>query len=606
MMDAIEKGIKIIKKSLEVCPRTYGVYLFKLNDKILYVGKAKNLFNRLKSYINFDSQSRRIKKMITTFNEIKYVRTHSEADALILENNLIKKYKPTFNVRLIDDKSFPYILISKKDKWPRLQSYRGDKKIDGFYFGPFPSPSAVRETISLLEKGFLMRTCTDSYFKNRSRPCMLYQIKRCSAPCVNLVSNIEYEKLTKDTISFLEGNDSKVKDKLIKKMQILSKNENFEDAAKIRDRIKAINRINQHSFSRINYKGNFDIVCFQSKFEEIFIEIVFFRNGSNLGNKEYVIKNYEKKEFNSIIKDFLIRFYLKHHPPKNIIFNKKVDDLEALKAAFKKEKDIVVEFSLAKKGIKKDLVDNTEKNLNDFAERHYHNIKTNKQTLSDLKDIFQLPKIPKRIEIYDNSHLGGNNPVGAMVVYENYKFNTSEYRKFNIRSITKTHDDYFMMQQVLSRRFQKQNNNSWKKNYPDLVLIDGGKGHLKIAEKTITKKNIEIISIAKGKKRNAGEETIFYKNKLFKLEKRNKVLFFLQNLRDEAHRFAISSQRYRRIKQIKDSLFDEISGIGGKIKKSLLSHFGSIDNIKSASLKDLKKVPGIGKIMANKIYNQFN
>ena len=275
-MNTIEKGIKLIKNSLEVCPRSSGVYIFKSNEKFLYVGKAKNLYNRLKSYVNFDSHSRRIKRMIMTANEIKYVRTHTDADALILENNLIKKYKPTFNIRLIDDKSFPYIFISKKDKWPRLQSYRGDKKAEGFYFGPFPSPAAVREIISLLEKGFLIRTCTDSYFKNRSRPCMLYQIKRCSAPCVDLISDVDYKKLTKESISFLEGNDEDIKKKLIKKMHSLSQNQKFEEAATIRDRIKAINRINQHSFSRIGIKESFDIVCFENRFDQIFIEIVFF------------------------------------------------------------------------------------------------------------------------------------------------------------------------------------------------------------------------------------------------------------------------------------------------------------------------------------------
>lgn len=606
-MNVIENAKKLIEKSLEVCPRSSGVYIFKSSEKILYVGKAKNLFNRLQSYKNFDSHTRRIKKMIISANQIKYIRTQTEADALILENNLIKKHRPVFNIRLIDDKSFPYILISQKDKWPRLQSYRGDKKVKGFYFGPFPNPSAVREIISLLEKGFLIRTCTDTYFKNRSRPCMLYQIKRCSAPCVNLISEQDYGKLTKDSISFLEGSDELVKNKLIKMMHKFSEKQKFEEAAIVRDRIKAINKIHQYSFSRISIKESFDIVCFKNKFDEIFIEIVFYRNGSNLGNKEYIIKNHEKKNLDIIIKDFLVSFYLKHEPPKSIVLSRFIRGCDALKIAIEKEKDKSVNFSVAKKGIKKELTDIAMNNLGDFIERYYHNIKTNEQVLIDLKETFDLPKIPKRIEIFDNSHLSGNNPLGAMVVYENYKFSTNEYRKFNIRGVEKTSDDYFMMKQVLSRRFKIHDKlSSWKDNLPDLVLIDGGKGHLRIAENIIIAKDTEIIAIAKGKNRNAGEETLFHKNNKYQLEKRNKVLFFLQNLRDEAHRFAISSQRYRRIKQIKSSFFDEISGIGAKMKKSLLSHFGSIDNIKSASLRDLKKVPGIGKKMADKIYNQFN
>ena len=604
----IDIGLLMIKKSLDSCPKTSGVYIFSNHDEILYIGKAKNLFNRVKSYLNFNSHTRRIKKMISTATKIKFINTHTESDALLLEDNLIKKHKPLFNIRLIDDKSFPYIFINKTNEYSRLQVIRGQKKYKGFYFGPFSSPSAVRNVISTIEKGFLIRNCSDSYFKNRKRPCMQYQIKRCSAPCVNLINKVNYEKQTKEAIAFLKGNDKKIKDLLIKKMFELSNNQNFEEAAKIRDRIRSLSKINLKKFSVVNQKSSFDIMCFSKHQNLVFVQVFFFRNGKNLGNKEYKFSAENEKELQNVIKDFIASFYLKHESPSRVIINKNIFGLDIIEDAIQKQKNKKTKFHYAKKGEKKDLLMIAEKNLENSIRRYVNNKSERKELLLDLKIKFGLKKIPNRIEIFDNSHLNGENPVGAMVVYEDGKFEKNSYRKFNIKDTKKTSDDYLMMKQVLERRFNFLNSdNTWKKNLPDLILIDGGKGHLHIAENVAKRfENIDVIAIAKGRNRNKGNESFFIKNKFIKLKENNSTLFFLQNLRDEAHRFAISSQRQRRTKKIYKSVFDDVDGVGSKLKKILLSHYGSIDGIKTAGIKDLRKVPGVGNVLAKKIYDEFN
>ena len=604
----IENGLDMIKQSLLSCPKTPGVYIFSNKNEVLYIGKAKNLFKRVKSYLGFTSQTRRIKKMISYATNLKFINTHTESDALLLEDNLIKKHKPIFNIRLIDDKSFPYILISKSNSWSRLQVIRGQKKNKGFYFGPFSSPSAVRNVVSTIEKGFLIRNCNDNFFKNRKRPCMQYQIKRCSAPCVNLIDNRDYEKQTEQAISFLKGDDKKVRETLISRMFNYSKNQNFEEAAKIRDRIKSLSKINLKNFSVINQKSSFDIMCFGESNNSIFVQVFFFRNGKNLGNKEYRFLNSKEKEIDDSIRDFIATFYFRHESPSEIIINKNISKLAVIEEAIKKLKQKKITIQFAKKGQKKDLLMVAEKNLENSIKRYLQSNLQNEKILKDLKLTFDLKKIPKRIEVFDNSHLNGQNPIGAMIVFENGKFDKSSYRKFNIKDVEKTNDDYLMMKQVLQRRFNLQKNkNTWKNVLPDLVLIDGGKGHLNIAEDVLKNfKSIELVAIAKGKNRNKGNESFFMKNKYFKLKENSHSLFFLQNLRDEAHRFAITTQRTKRIKNIYNSAFDDLNGIGGKLKKLLLSHFGSLEGVKTAGLKDLKKVPGIGNILAQKVYDEFN
>lgn len=606
-----QDGIKSIKNSLTVCPKGPGIYQFiDKTDKVLYIGKAKKLSNRIRSYLNFNLQANRIKKMIGLVSKVKFIKTHTEVDALILESNLIKDIKPAFNIRLMDDKSFPFILINQSSEWSRIQKYRGAKNQKGFYFGPFASVQSLEKTITILEKGFLIRSCSDAEFQNRKRPCLLYQIKRCSAPCVNLINKSTYNDLVQQAISFLKGKNKKIKDELIKKMEKASENQNYEKAVIFRDRIQAISRISQEQYSVLNDKNNFDIISSIKRNELVCINVFFFRNGRNLGNKEYFFENQKDKSEEKIMEEFISLFYIKNPNPKLVILNRKIENKELIEKAIKIHSGLRLEIKFPKKGKKNDLIKMAENNINNSIEKFINNSRDNNELLNNLFETFGLQEIPTRIEIYDNSHLQGTNPVGAMVVYKNYQFFREGYRIFNLKA-DKEHsmDDYSMMYQTIERRFTfEQNKSSWKSELPQLLIIDGGKGHLNMIKDLIKVKDlkIDLMAIAKGRKRNAGDETIYYNNKNFKLNKNSKVLYFLQRLRDEAHRFAISNQKYKRKMNIKNSIFDNIGGVGRKTKKNLLSYFGSIDNIKTAGIKDLENVQGVGKAMATKIYKEFN
>ena len=605
-------GLNELKKSLVICPKGPGVYQF-INEKrkIIYIGKAKNISNRLKSYLNFNILSNRIKKMVCLIRDVKFIKTHTEVDALLLESNLIKKHKPDFNIRLIDDKSFPFILLDNSSEWTRIRKVRGDNHKNGFLYGPFSSGYFIDKVITILEKGFLLRTCSDSDFNNRKNPCILYQIKRCSAPCVGYIKKKDYKELVEEATSFLNGKDYKIRKNLIYLMERSSNKQLYEEAALYRDRIKALSKISQEKYSNLDNKDNFDIICGLKRIDIICIQVFFFRNGKNLGNKEFFFNNQKDMTCSSIIEEFLGIFYLNKVPPSSILINKKIRNISLIEEFFKKEKNVKTKLNLPKKGKKVDLVNMVEKNIVHSLDKHISKSSQNKELEIGLRDALNLKNIPKRIEIYDNSHLSGTQPTGAMIVYKNNEFSRENYRKFNIRVDSNiTNDDYLMMSQVINRRLDINSNKlSWKNELPDLIIIDGGKGHLNLVRKIIDEKklkNIDLISIAKGELRNAGNETIFHLDYSLKFKKNDKILFFLQRLRDEAHRFAISSQRYRRNKLIKQSIFDNITGIGSKTKKILLSHFGSIENIKSAGIRDLEGAPGIGKKMAKKIYEEFN
>ena len=607
-----DKGIDVLRRTLKHCPKNPGVYqFFDKKKEILYVGKAKNLFNRISSYTNFNSLSNRIKKMIGLANDIILIKTPTEIDALLLESNLIKSHKPPFNIRLVDDKSFPFIFISQNHNWPRLEKYRGNQSKKGYYFGPFASVNSVNEVLTVLEKGFLLRTCRDSVFEKRKRPCLLYQIKRCSAPCVNLINKEDYKELVEQAILFLKGKDSKIKKILASNMNIASENQRYEEAAIYRDRIKAISKIYQKQNMFLKSKENFDVICTKKKQNLVCIQCFFFRNGQNLGNKEYFFQNQIDKSSEEILEQFISIFYIDKFPPNLIFINKEIKNTKLIELAFQKEKKTASKIILPKKGKKLDIIRMIEENIKVSITTFFDKKNDYQKQILDLKQKLKLLKLPKRIEVYDNSHLSGTNPVGAMIVYDENKFNKACYRKFNIKFDKDIiHDDYFMMNQVLTRRFSNiKSNSSWKMKLPNLIIIDGGKGHLNIVKKILEDKkmeNIDLIAIAKGKNRNAGEETIFKDKKKLNLKKNDSVLFFLQRLRDEAHRFAISSQRYRRKLNMKESIFDRVPGLGSKSKVRLLSYFGSIENIKSAGIKDLECSPGIGKKMAQKIYDEFN
>ena len=598
-------GLEAVKKASKIFPNGSGIYKFMdCNKKVLYVGKAKNLKKRISSYINDKGQTNRIKLLINLTTNIDFIKTLTEVDSFILENNLIKQYKPRFNVRLIDDKSYPYICITSSSEWPRIKKYRGKLNKDEIYFGPYASVNAVDNVIRQIEGAFLLRSCTDNIFKARKRPCILYQIKRCSAPCVDYISKVEYKELVDNAISFLNGNNSDEKAKLINKMRFASKSQNYEKAAKLRDRISALSKISNETYSDLNNKENFDVIFLKKKENLISIHIFFFRAGKNLGNKDFLFEDTFCDETEKIFSQFLYFFYTSNVPPKEILLNTKPQDISILKYLLENK----VSIKIPLKGKKKMILKMVEENVDaSFEKKKKEKLKTS-SLLNSVKLRFTLKNTPKRIEIYDNSHLSGSNPTGAMVVFENGTFMKNSYRKFNIICENNiTTDDYFMMNQVMSRRFK--NFDGWKKKMPQLILIDGGLGQLNTVKKILAEKkisNVDVLGIAKGKNRNSGNEKIYTYDKEFVLEKNDEVLFFLQRLRDEAHRFAVQSTKAKHNKSFKNSLFDEITGIGKKTKNLLLSYFGSIDNIKTAGERDLKKVPGIGIKTAAKIYKEFN
>ena len=598
-------GLEAVKKASKTFPNGSGIYKFMdCNKKVLYVGKAKNLKKRISSYVNDKSQTNRIKLLINLTTNIDFIKTITEVDSFILENNLIKQYKPRFNVRLIDDKSYPYICITSSSEWPRIKKYRGKQNKNEMYFGPYSSVSSVDNVIRQIEGAFLLRSCTDNIFKSRKRPCILYQIKRCSAPCVDYVSKVEYKDLVDNAISFLDGNNSEVKSRLIAQMKYASESQNYEKAAKLRDRISALSKISNETYSDLNNKENFDVIFLKKKENLISIHIFFFRSGKNLGNKDFLFEDNLCDETEKIFSQFLYFFYTSNAPPKEILLNTKPQDINILKSLLENK----VSIKIPLKGKKRMILKMVEENVDaSFEKRKKEKFKTN-ELLNSIKLKFTLKNIPKRIEIYDNSHLSGSNPTGAMVVFENGAFVKNSYRKFNIVCKNNiTNDDYFMMDQVMNRRFK--NFDGWKKKLPQLILIDGGLGQLNIVKKILAEKkisNIDVLGIAKGKNRNAGDEKILKFDKEFKLNKNDEVLFFFQRLRDEAHRFAVQSTKAKHHKSFKNSLFDEITGIGKKTKNLLLSYFGTIDNIKTAGEEDLKKVPGIGIKTAAKIYKEFN
>lgn len=602
-------GIKLIKSTLNKLPNGSGVYKFiNLYNEILYIGKAKNLRKRVSSYANLSKHSNRIKLLISSLKKIDFIKTHTESDSLILENNLIKKFKPKFNIRLIDDKSYPYILISTSKEWPQIRKFRGKINKNNSFFGPFSSSNSVDNILKQIEAAFLLRNCSDRMFSLRKRPCIKYQIKRCSAPCVNFISKEKYGKLVQEAVDFLKGKNVNYKKNLIKEMKAESKLQNYERAASLRDRIKALSKITNERYSDINSDEDFDIIFIKEKYEMIAIQVFSFRKGKNLGNKSFLFSDLIFDGPHEILEQFIMFFYSQNTVPKQIFVNERLKNIDLFKNLLSKNTNYKVKINLPLKGKKRELMKIVENNVDVILDKRVSAKEKEKTILNEIKNILSLNKDPNRIEVYDNSHLNGTNPTGAMITYEDLLFQKNSYRKFNIKSSEKRiNDDYFMMRQVFERRFKLDK--EWKKKIPDLIIIDGGKGHLNTVKKVLENlkiNNLDIIAISKGVNRNRGDETIHTNEKSINFDKRSQNLFFLQRLRDEAHRFAVSSLKSRHKKSLKNSVFDKIKGLGKKTKSNLLSYFGSIDNIKTASIGDLKKVPNIGTKMARKLYYEFN
>ena len=611
VMVSSDIGKEIIKKELPLVPKLPGVYkMLNSKNEVLYIGKAKNLPNRLKSYVSEKNHIIRTERMLSQTKKLEITTTSNESEALLLEANLIKKYKPRFNILLRDDKSFPFIFIGNKDKWPQIKRHRGKKNKDGFFFGPFASAGSANWTIKMIQKIFQLRVCDDTVFKNRERPCILYQIKRCSGPCVGYVKEIDYEKSVDDAIEFVSGKSRKIQKNLSQQMEKSSSELDFEKAAILRDRIKSLNII--QSSQRINEANlvEADVIAGYKESGKTCIQVFFYRSKQNWGNQAFFPKHDPDENLNEIINSFVSQFYENKSVPSSIILSEEIKEKILIEQALTKKEGKQINITVAKTGTKLNVINQAIKNAKDSLNRKIYESQNNKELFEEVAKKFDLEININMIEVYDNSHNQGTNSVGALITYGEEGFIKKRYRKFNIKIEKNTQDDYGMIKEVLNRRFKRAVQE--KDNYltmPDLVLIDGGKGQYSVARETMNElglHDIPVIAIAKGKFRNSGNETFFHNGKDFKFEKNDPTLFFLQRIRDEAHRFAISAHRAKRKKGISKSLLDQIDGIGSIRKRALLNHFGSARAVESASLDEIKSVEGVEEKVAKKIYNFFH
>ncbi len=610
-MISSEIGKEVIKKELSLIPKMPGVYRM-LNDKgdILYVGKAKNLPNRLKSYVAEKNHIIRTERMLSQTRKLEITTTSNESEALLLEANLIKKHKPKFNILLRDDKSFPFIFIGNKDIWPQIKRHRGKKNKEGFYFGPFASAGSANWTIKMIQKIFHLRVCDDTVFKNRERPCILYQIKRCSGPCVGYIGKDEYKKTVDDAIEFVSGKSRKIQKSLSDQMEKASEDLDFEKAVILRDRIKSLNII--QSSQRINEANliEADVIAGYKESGKTCIQVFFYRSKQNWGNQAFFPKHDPDEKLGDVLNSFVAQFYENKSVPSSIILSEEIREKTLIEKTLSKKEDKQVNISVAKKGSKLKVVNQAIKNAKDSLNRKLYESQNNRELFDSVASKFNLETNINLIEVYDNSHIQGTNSVGALIAYGEEGFVKKRYRKFNIKIKNNEQDDYGMMREVLNRRFKRAIQE--KENYlsfPDLVMVDGGKGQYSVARETLNElglHDLPIIAIAKGKFRNLGNETFFHNGKEFKFTKNDPTLFFLQRIRDESHRFAISAHRAKRKKGISKSLLDQIEGIGSIRKRALLNHFGSARAVESASLDEIKSVEGVEVKVAKKIYNFFH
>ncbi len=610
-MISSEIGKEVIKKELTLIPKLPGVYkMINSKNEILYVGKAKNLPNRLKSYVSEKNHIIRTERMLSQTKKIEITTTSNESEALLLEANLIKKHKPKFNILLRDDKSFPFIFIGKEDKWPQIKRHRGKKEKKGFFFGPFASAGSANWTIKMIQKIFHLRVCDDTVFKNRERPCILYQIKRCSAPCVGFIKEKDYKQSVEDSIEFVSGKSRKIQKNLSQQMEKASEELDFEKATILRDRIKSLNII--QSSQRVNEANlvEADVIAGYKESGKTCIQVFFYRSKQNWGNQAFYPKHDAEENLSEILNSFVSQFYENKSVPTSIILSENIREKDLIEKTLSKKEDKQINISVAKKGSKLKVINQAIKNAKDSLSRKLYESQNNKELFESVAKKFNLETNINLIEVYDNSHIQGTNSVGALITYGEEGFIKKRYRKFNIKIKENSQDDYGMIKEVLERRFKRALNE--KDNYltfPDLVLIDGGKGQYSSARSSLNElglHDIPVIAIAKGKLRNSGNEVFFHNGKELKFEKNDPTLFFLQRIRDEAHRFAVSAHRAKRKKGMTSSLLDQIEGIGSIRKRALLNHFGSARAVESASLDEIQSVDGVEEKVAKKIYNFFH
>ncbi|MCB9943754.1 MAG: excinuclease ABC subunit UvrC [Geminicoccaceae bacterium] len=608
-------GATLIRNYLRTLPSGPGVYrMFDGKGQLLYVGKAKSLKKRVASYTKPQALTVRLQRMVALTRSMEFVTTTSEVEALLLESNLIKRHRPSFNIVLRDDKSFPYIALRLDHDFPMISKHRGAKRDRTEYFGPFASATAVNDTLNALLRAFPLRNCSDAIFSSRTRPCLQYQIKRCSAPCVDRISQDDYGELVKEVRGFLKGSTREVQERLQADMHAAAENLDFEKAAMLRDRLRGIAHVASRQGINTTSVEDADIIALHSEGGEACVQVFFYRGGRNYGNRAYFPAHTRDSDDADILSAFAAQFYAERTAPREVLLGSAVSDQELLAEALSSRGGHRVHLHIPQRGEKKQLVDIARHNAQQALARRMAEQASQAAVLAQLAERFDLAGPPGRIEVYDNSHIQGRHAVGAFIVAGRDGFDRKSYRTFTIKDAdVEPGDDYGMMREVLRRRFSRllrddpdREHGTW----PDLVLIDGGAGQLSSVEGVMNELGIvdqAIIGVAKGPNRDAGEERFFMKgHEPRSLNARDPVLYYLQRLRDEAHRFVINTHRGKRGKAMAVSALDQIAGIGGKRKKALLSHFGSVREIQGASLHDLEQVPGINKAVARAIHDHFH
>jgi excinuclease ABC subunit C len=610
------KGPERIRAYLKTLPDSPGVYrMLDAKGNVLYVGKAKSLKKRVSSYVKTGGLIDRIARVVAETAEMLFVTTASESEALLLESNLIKRLKPRYNVSYRDDKSFPNILLREDHPFPQLLKHRGAKTTKGVYFGPFASAGAVNRTLNALQRAFLLRSCSDSVFESRTRPCLLFQIKRCSAPCVGRISGEEYAKLVDEAESFLAGKSRVVQAELVSEMNAASDALDFERAARVRDRLKAMSHVQSHQGINPSTFNEADVFAAYEHGGQVCIQVFFFRAGQNWGNRPYFPRTAGDFSLADVLESFIGQFYDERIAPALILASETMDGKDLLAEALSLRAERKVEVSVPLRGEKREIMEMALQNAREQLARRMAENSAQRELLEGVAETFGLEQPPRRIEVYDNSHIQGTNAVGGMIVAGPDGFEKGEYRKFNIKSTELTPgDDYGMMREVLTRRFarlvKESETDDAKAKWPDLVLIDGGPGQLAIAQSVLEDLGVEdvtLVGVAKGPDRDAGREHFHMAGREpFRLELKSPVLYYLQRLRDEAHRFAIGSHRKKRAKAIGANPLDEIAGVGASRKRALLQHFGSARAVAGANLTDLESVDGVSGALARKIYDFFH
>src|SRR6476646_4305983 len=611
----LDAGVAAIREVLRTLPSRPGVYRMQdARGDVLYVGKARALRNRVNSYTQVTKLPKRLQRMVSQTRSMTIVTTQTEAEALLLEAQLIKRFRPPYNVLLRDDKSFPFILLREDHAFPRVQKHRGARRIKGQYYGPFASAGSVTRTLNALQKLFLLRSCSDSYFENRSRPCLLYQIKRCSAPCVGRIGTEDYEELIDDAKAFLAGKSTGVQARLSNLMAEAAERRDFELAAVYRDRLRALTYIQGSQTVHAEGLGDADVLALACKGGAVSIQAFFIRGGQNWGHRAFFPAHTNDVPEAEVLSSFLVQFYEDMPPPKRILVDRDVSDAEVVKDALSERAGQKVVIERPQRGARRKLMEQAKRNAEEALDRRLAETTTQGKILRELAETFELPDVPKRIEVYDNSHIMGTNATGAMIVAGPEGFRKNNYRKFNIkRPETHPGDDFAMMREVLERRFarlEKEDPDRQSGEWPDLLLIDGGKGQLSAVCEVMEDAGVHdvpVVAVSKGPDRNAGRETFHLPGgRELTLPPNSALLFYLQRLRDEAHRFAIGTHRAKRAKSLTTSTLDEVPGIGPNRKRALLKHFGTARDVKGAALQDLEKAPGISRTMARQLYDFFH